>query len=33
MDSPAHLEIATLLLSLYPKLALDMYEGDEYYGE
>ncbi|XP_064632713.1 transient receptor potential cation channel subfamily V member 6-like isoform X2 [Lineus longissimus] len=33
MDSPAHLEIAKLLLSFYPKLTLDIYEGDEYYGE
>jgi len=27
-----HLEIARLLLDMHPKLALDVYEGDEYYG-
>ena len=32
-NSPLHTEIAKLLLKLYPKMALDMYEGDEYYGK
>ncbi|CAH1784043.1 unnamed protein product [Owenia fusiformis] len=32
-DSPVHLDIANILLKLYPKLALDIYEGEEYFGE
>ena len=31
--TPAHLEIAKCLLRLYPKMALDYYEGEEYYGK
>lgn len=27
-----HLEIAKILLDYYPKLALDVYEAEEYYG-
>ncbi|BFZ08106.1 hypothetical protein BsWGS_11144 [Bradybaena similaris] len=33
MDTPVHFEVARILLHLYPNLALDIYEGDEYYGE
>ena len=32
-DSETHLTIANILLDMYPKMALDFYEGDEYYGE
>ena len=32
-NSPVHTEIAKLLLKMYPKMAKDIYEGDEYYGE
>ena len=32
-DTPMHTDIAKILLKLYPKLALDIYEGIEYYGE
>ncbi|XP_059150513.1 transient receptor potential cation channel subfamily V member 5-like isoform X2 [Physella acuta] len=32
-DSPVHFEVAKILLQLYPNLALDVYEGEEYYGE
>ena len=31
-DTPTHNEIAKILLMLYPKLSLDIYEGPEYYG-
>lgn len=31
-DTPVHTEIAKLLLHLYPKLALDMLEGEEHHG-
>lgn len=31
-DSPVHFEVAKILLQLYPNLALDVYEGEEYYG-
>lgn len=31
-NTPIHLEIAKVLLDLYPKLALDIYEAEEYYG-
>lgn len=33
MDSAEHVETAKILLNMYPKLALDFYEADEYYGE
>ncbi|GFO42754.1 transient receptor potential cation channel subfamily v member 6, partial [Plakobranchus ocellatus] len=33
MDSPVHFEVAKILLKIYPNLALDVYEGEEYYGE
>ncbi|CAG5132741.1 unnamed protein product, partial [Candidula unifasciata] len=33
MDTPVHFEVARILLNLYPNLALDIYEGEEYYGE
>lgn len=32
-DSYSAREIAKIMLRLYPKLALDFYEGDEYYGK
>lgn len=39
-ETPLHLlylmkkiEIAEILLEIYPKLALDFYEGPEYYGK
>ena len=31
-DSEAHLAVAKIMLSFYPKLSLDYYEGEEYYG-
>lgn len=31
-DTPVHLEIAKVLLHLYPKLALDMIEREELHG-
>ncbi|XP_060075724.1 transient receptor potential cation channel subfamily V member 5-like [Ylistrum balloti] len=33
MNKPESLEVAKVLLKLYPKMALDFYEGQEYYGE
>ena len=33
MDSPIHLEVARILLNIFPSLSLDVYEGDEYYGK
>ena len=33
MDTHAHLEVAKILLSMYPTLALDVYEGEEYFGK
>ncbi|KAJ8301067.1 hypothetical protein KUTeg_020054 [Tegillarca granosa] len=33
LDSPLHSEVARILLKFYPKLALDIYEGEEYFGE
>lgn len=33
MDSAEHTETAKILLNMYPKLALDLYEADEYYGK
>ena len=33
MDTSVHHEVASVLLRLYPKLSLDVYEGEEYYGE
>ncbi|CAL1532061.1 unnamed protein product [Lymnaea stagnalis] len=33
MDSPVHFEVAKILLKMYPNLSLDVYEGEEYYGE
>ena len=32
MDSAEHTETAKILLNMYPKLALDIYEADEYFG-
>ena len=32
-DTPMHTDIAKILLRRYPKMALDIYEGIEYYGE
>ncbi|XP_052781748.1 transient receptor potential cation channel subfamily V member 5-like isoform X2 [Mya arenaria] len=32
-DSAEHTETAKILLNMYPKLALDIYEADEYFGE
>lgn len=32
-NTPIHLEIARILLDLYPKLSLDIYEAEEYYGK
>lgn len=31
-DTPIHTEIAKILLNMYPNLALDIIEGEEYYG-
>ena len=31
-DTYVFREIAKILLKIFPKLALDFYEGDEYYG-
>lgn len=33
MDSPVHSEICKVLVRMYPKLTLDVYEGEEYFGE
>ena len=33
LDNPIHTDIAKVLLRMYPKLALDYYEADEYYGK
>lgn len=32
-NTPIHDEIAKIMLDLYPDLALDIYEAEEYYGE
>ena len=32
-NTPVHTDIAKILLRMYPKMALDYYEADEYYGE
>lgn len=32
-DTPVHFEVAKALLEVFPKLALDVYEGEEYFGE
>ena len=32
-DTPVHNDVAKILLRLYPKLALDFYETEEYYGK
>ena len=32
-DTEVHLEVAKIMLKLYPKLALDYYEAEEYYGK
>lgn len=32
-DTPIHFEIAKILVRLYPKMVLDIYEGVEYYGQ
>ncbi|XP_046544515.1 transient receptor potential cation channel subfamily V member 5-like [Haliotis rubra] len=33
MDSPVHNEVTKILLRMYPKMTLDVYEGEEYFGE
>ncbi|XP_070193087.1 transient receptor potential cation channel subfamily V member 6-like [Littorina saxatilis] len=33
MDTPVHFEVGKALLEVFPKLALDVYEGEEYFGE
>ncbi|XP_046356888.2 transient receptor potential cation channel subfamily V member 6-like [Haliotis rufescens] len=33
MDSPVHSEVCKILVRMYPKLTLDVYEGEEYFGE
>lgn len=33
VDSPAHHAVGEILLRLYPKLSLDVYEGEEYFGK
>ncbi|PVD25324.1 hypothetical protein C0Q70_15824 [Pomacea canaliculata] len=33
MDSPVHFEVGKALLEVFPKLACDVYEGEEYFGE
>ena len=32
-NTPMHSDIARIMLKLYPKMAADIYEGDEYYGK
>ncbi|XP_063430515.1 transient receptor potential cation channel subfamily V member 5-like isoform X2 [Mytilus trossulus] len=33
VSTPIHLEVAKILMKHFPKMALDRYEGEEYYGE
>ncbi|KAL8580157.1 hypothetical protein ACOMHN_043042 [Nucella lapillus] len=33
MDTPVHFEVGKALMEVFPKLALDVYEGEEYFGE
>ncbi|KAK7476492.1 hypothetical protein BaRGS_00032240, partial [Batillaria attramentaria] len=33
MDTPVHFEVGRALLEVFPKLVLDIYEGEEYFGE
>ncbi|XP_078309757.1 uncharacterized protein LOC111108840 isoform X4 [Crassostrea virginica] len=33
LDSPTHHAVGEILLDLYPKMSLDVYEGEEYFGE
>lgn len=33
MNTPTHIRIAYIMLELYPKMVLDIYEGTEYFGE
>ena len=33
MDTPVHFEVGKALMEVFPKLALDYYEGEEYFGE
>ena len=32
-DSELHLEVARIMLQLYPALSNDIYENDEYFGQ
>ena len=32
MNTPTHIRIAHIMLELYPKMVLDVYEGAEYFG-
>lgn len=32
LDSPTHHAVGEILLDLYPKMSLDVYEGEEYFG-
>lgn len=33
VSTPIHLEVAKILMKHFPKMALDRYEGEEYYGK
>ena len=33
MDTPVHFEVGKALMEVFPKLALDVYEGEEYFGK
>jgi hypothetical protein len=33
VSTPIHLEVAKILMKHFPKMALDCYEGEEYYGK
>jgi hypothetical protein len=33
VSTPIHLEVAKILMKHFPKMALDCYESEEYYGK
>ncbi|XP_052822662.1 transient receptor potential cation channel subfamily V member 5 [Octopus bimaculoides] len=33
LNTPVHIQIAHIMIEIYPKLVLDVYEGTEYFGE
>ncbi|CAI9719439.1 transient receptor potential cation channel subfamily V member 5-like [Octopus vulgaris] len=33
LNTPVHIQIAHIMIEMYPKLVLDVYEGTEYFGE